>query len=243
VAAVADVTVSNSGSSAPSGAGRHTVRVLIVDDDALVRAGLTMILSGDPDVTVVGEAADGADVPAAVAEHRPDVVLMDIRMPRVDGLAATESLRARADAPEVIVLTTFDADEFVLRALRAGASGFLLKDTPPADIRQAVRKVADGEATLSPAVTRRLIAHVAAPARSSLARSPRVAAQKQLEQLSERERDVALALGQGKSNAEISAELFMSVATVKAHVSRLLTKLDMNNRVQVALLVHDAGLA
>jgi DNA-binding NarL/FixJ family response regulator len=214
-----------------------------VDDDALVRAGLTMILSGDPDVTVVGEAADGVDVPAAVAEHRPDVVLMDIRMPRVDGLAATESLRARADAPEVIVLTTFDADEFVLRALRAGASGFLLKDTPPADIRQAVRKVADGEATLSPAVTRRLIAHVAAPAQSSPAQAPRVAALKQLEQLSERERDVALALGQGKSNAEISAELFMSVATVKAHVSRLLTKLDMNNRVQVALLVHDAGLA
>jgi DNA-binding NarL/FixJ family response regulator len=214
------------------------VRVLIVDDDALVRAGLTMILSGADGVAVVGEAADGAEVPAAVAQHRPDVVLMDIRMPRVDGLAATEALRRQAGAPEVIVLTTFDADEFVLRALRAGASGFLLKDTPPVEIQHAVRRVAAGEATLSPAVTRRLIAHVAAPAPA-----PRAAARQRLAALSEREREVALALGRGRSNAEISAELFMSVATVKAHVSRLLTKLDLNNRVQVALLVHDAGLA
>ena len=218
--------------------GSAPVRVLIVDDDALVRAGLTMILSGAGDVDVVGEAADGSEVPAAVVRHRPDVVLMDIRMPRVDGLAATESLRRRADAPEVIVLTTFDADEFVLRALRAGASGFLLKDTPPVEILHAVRRVAAGEAMLSPTVTRQLIAHVAAPAQS-----PRPTAVRQLSRLSEREREVALALGQGKSNAEISAELFMSVATVKAHVSRLLTKLELNNRVQVALLVHDAGWA
>jgi DNA-binding NarL/FixJ family response regulator len=213
------------------------VRVLIVDDDALVRAGLTMILSGADGVAVVGEATDGAEVPAAVAQHRPDVVLMDIRMPRVDGLAATEVLRRQAGAPEVIVLTTFDADEFVLRALRAGASGFLLKDTPPVEIQHAVRRVARGEATLSPAVTRRLIAHVAAPSPA-----PRAAARQRLAALSAREREVALALGRGRSNAEISAELFMSVATVKAHVSRLLTKLDLNNRVQVALLVHDAGL-
>jgi len=227
---VADVTA-DAGGSAP-------VRVLIVDDDALVRAGLTMILAGAADVDVVGEAADGSEVAAAVVRHRPDVVLMDIRMPRVDGLAATEALRARPDAPEVIVLTTFDADEFVLRALRAGASGFLLKDTPPVEILHAVRRVAAGEATLSPTVTRQLIAHVAAPAQS-----PRPDAVRQLDRLSEREREVALALGQGKSNAEISAELFMSVATVKAHVSRLLTKLELNNRVQVALLVHDAGWA
>jgi len=213
------------------------VRVLIVDDDALVRAGLTMILSGAGDVRVVGEAADGSEVPAAVAANRPDVVLMDIRMPRIDGLAATEALRARPDAPEVIVLTTFDADEYVLRALRAGASGFLLKDTPPTEILQAVRRVAQGEATLSPTVTRQLIAHVAAP--SDGRRGARAA----LTALSEREREVALALGQGKSNAEIAAELFMSVATVKAHVSRLLVKLSLNNRVQVAILVHDAGLA
>ncbi len=212
------------------------VRVLIVDDDALVRAGLTMILSGDDQLRVVAEAVDGSEVPAAIAEHRPDVVLMDIRMPRVDGLAATEALRRRPDAPEVLVLTTFDADEYVLRALRAGASGFLLKDTPPMEIRAAVRKVAHGEATLSPAVTRRLIAHVSAPA------PDRTAAARRLDRLSDREREVALALGQGRSNAEISAELFMSVATVKAHVSRLLTKLELNNRVQIALLVHDAGL-
>jgi DNA-binding NarL/FixJ family response regulator len=219
-------------------AGVTPIRVLIVDDDALVRAGLTMILSSADDVAVVGEAADGAEVPAAVAAHRPHVVLMDIRMPRVDGLVATEALRRRADAPEVIVLTTFDADEFVLRALRAGASGFLLKDTPPVEILRAVRRVAQGEATLSPTVTRRLIAHVAGPEPGSRSESVR-----RLSRLSERERDVALALGQGRSNAEISAELFMSVATVKAHVSRVLTKLEMNNRVQVALLVHDAGLA
>jgi len=215
------------------------VRVLIVDDDALVRAGLTMILSGADDVLVVGEAADGSEVPAAVAAHRPDVVLMDIRMPRIDGLAATETLRRRADSPEVIVLTTFDADEFVLRALRAGASGFLLKDTPPMEILHAVRRVAGGEAMLSPTVTRQLIAHVAGPDRGSGRRHALTA----FEQLSEREREVALLLGQGKSNAEIAAQLFMSVPTVKAHVSRLLVKLDLNNRVQIALLVHDAGLA
>jgi DNA-binding NarL/FixJ family response regulator len=214
-----------------------TIRVLIVDDDALVRTGLSMMLAGAEDLQIVAEADDGDKVAALVAEHTPDVVLMDIRMPRVDGLAATEALRKHPDAPEVIVLTTFDADEFVLRALRAGASGFLLKDTPPTEILAAVRRVALGEATLSPTVTRQLIAHVAGP---QPARSESV---RLLNRLSDRERDVALALGRGKSNAEISAELFMSVATVKAHVSRVLTKLDLNNRVQVALLVHDAGLA
>nr|WP_306207916.1 response regulator transcription factor [Actinoplanes sp. RD1] len=213
------------------------MRVVIADDDALVRAGLSMILSGAADVEVVGEAADGSEVPDAVAAHRPDVVLMDIRMPRVDGLVATQTLRARAGAPEVIVLTTFDVDEYVLRALRAGASGFLLKDTPPADIVTAVRRVAAGEAMLSPTVTRRLITHLTDPAP---ARRQALAA---LDGLSDREKEVALAVGQGKSNAEISAELFMSVATVKAHVSRLLDKLGLNNRVQIALLVHDAGLA
>jgi DNA-binding NarL/FixJ family response regulator len=214
------------------------VRVLIVDDDALVRAGLSMILGGVPEVTVVGEAADGAEVESAVGALRPDVVLMDIRMPRMDGLAATERLRALGDGPEVIVLTTFDADEYVLRALRAGASGFLLKDTPPADIVRAVRQVAAGDPMLSPRVTRQLIAHVtdAGPdARRARARAL-------LDRLSEREREVAIAVGQGRSNAEISAELFMSVATVKAHMTRMLAKLDLNNRVQVALLAQEAGL-
>ncbi|WP_433350831.1 response regulator [Micromonospora sp. CA-111912] len=218
------------------------VRVLIVDDDALVRAGLSMILGGVPDLRVVGEAADGDQVPAAVAACAPDVVLMDIRMPRVDGLAATEALRAQPRPPEVLVLTTFDADDQVLRALRAGAAGFLLKDTPPAEIVRAVRRVAAGEATLSPTVTRQLIRHVTAfgPAGFDPRRER---ALRLLAGLSEREREVAVALGQGRTNAEISVELFMSVATVKAYVSRLLTKLDLNNRVQVAILVHDAGLA
>ncbi|MBQ1042528.1 response regulator transcription factor [Micromonospora sp. C32] len=218
------------------------VRVLIVDDDPLVRGALSMILGGVPDLAVVGEATDGAEVPEAVAAYAPDVVLMDIRMPRVDGLAATEALRATADPPEVLVLTTFDADEQVLRALRAGASGFLLKDTPPAEIVAAVRRVAAGEATLSPAVTRKLIAHVTGTAPAPGPDPKRERAVRLLDGLSEREREVAVLLGRGRTNAEISAELFMSVATVKAYVSRLLTKLDLNNRVQVALLVQDAGL-
>jgi DNA-binding NarL/FixJ family response regulator len=214
------------------------IRVLVVDDDPLVRAGLSMMLAGSEDLEIVGEAADGDQVPAAVDKHAPDVVLMDIRMPGTDGLAATEQLRSRPRAPEVIMLTTFDADEYVLRALRAGASGFLLKDTPPADIVRAVRLVAAGEAMLSPGVTRRLLTHVTDPVLAG--RHAR--AVELLGRLSEREREVAVSIGQGKSNAEIGAELYMSVATVKAHVSRLLTKLELTNRVQVALLAHDAGL-
>jgi DNA-binding NarL/FixJ family response regulator len=214
------------------------IRVLLVDDDPLVRAGLSMMLAGADGIEIVGEAADGSEVAAAVQEYAPDVVLMDIRMPRMDGIAATEQLRARADGPQVIVLTTFDADDHVLRALRAGAGGFLLKDTPPVDIVRAIRLVAAGDPILSPAVTRRLIARVAG---ATDADSGRRRAQALLDRLSERERDVAVAIGQGKSNAEISAELYMSVATVKAHVSRVLTKLELNNRVQVALLAHDAG--
>jgi DNA-binding NarL/FixJ family response regulator len=215
------------------------IRVLIVDDDALVRAGLSMMLAGTEDIRIVAEASDGAEVLPAIGAYAPDVVLMDIRMPRVDGLAATEQLRSRPDAPQVIVLTTFDADEYVLRALRAGAAGFLLKDTPPPDIIRAVRLVASGEAMLSPGVTRRLIEHVAGDGHAAR----RARAGELLDRLTGREREVAIAIGQGKSNAEIAAELFMSVATVKAHVSRLLTKLELNNRVQIALLAHDAGLA
>jgi len=216
------------------------IRVLIVDDDPLVRAGLSMILNGVSDVTVVGEAADGTEVLSAVRAHSPDVVLMDIRMPRMDGIEATAALRKLPNAPEVLVLTTFDADEHVLGALRAGASGFLLKDTPPAEIVAAIRRVAAGEATLSPSVTRRLIAHVTAATDDSDRR--RAEARRRLDTLTEREREVALALARGCSNAEIAQQTFMSVATVKTYVSRLLTKLDLNNRVQVAILVHDAGL-
>jgi DNA-binding NarL/FixJ family response regulator len=215
------------------------IRVLLADDDALVRAALTMMLAGTDDIRVVAEVADGAEVASAVDAYKPDLVLMDIRMPRMDGLAATELLRAREDAPAVIVLTTFDADDQVLRALRAGASGFLLKDTPPPEILKAVRLVAAGEAMLSPTVTRRLLEHFA-DGGADARRSESVVL---LEGLTDREREVAVAIGQGKSNAEIAGELYMSVATVKAHVSRLLQKLELDNRVQIALLAHDAGLA
>jgi DNA-binding NarL/FixJ family response regulator len=215
------------------------IRVLIADDDALVRSALAMMLAGTEDIRVVAEVADGSEVASAVGAFQPDVVLMDIRMPRMDGLAATELVRCREESPEVIVLTTFDADDLVLRALRAGASGFLLKDTPPRDILNAVRLVAGGGAMLSPTVTRRLLAHFTQGGGDAR----RVASSGLLERLTDRERDVAVAVAQGKSNAEIASELYMSVATVKAYVSRLLSKLELNNRVQVALLAHDAGLA
>jgi len=220
--------------------GGERVRVLIVDDDALVRSGLRLMLSGSERVEVVAEADDGGGVLAAVDAHRPDVVLMDLRMPKVDGLAATELLRRQPRPPRVLVLTTFDADELVLRALRAGADGFLLKDTPPAEIVKAIELVAGGDGILSPAVARQLIEHVAAEGSGADAR--RVDAQERLESLTEREREVARAIGQGKSNADIAAELYMSVATVKAHVTRVLSKLDADNRVQIALLVQDARL-
>jgi DNA-binding NarL/FixJ family response regulator len=216
------------------------IRILIIDDDALVRSGLRMMLEGARQLEVVGEASDGGEVLAAVDAHHPDVVLMDLRMPRVDGLAAMELLRQQPRTPEVIVLTTFDADDLVLRALRAGAGGFLLKDTPPADIVRAIELIAAGEGMLSPTVTRRLIAHVAGSAAGAQARSD--AARERLAVVSEREREVAVAIGQGKSNAEIAGELYMSVATVKAHVSRLLAKLGAENRVQIALLVQDAAI-
>jgi DNA-binding NarL/FixJ family response regulator len=213
------------------------VRVLLIDDDALVRAGLRMILSSAEDLEVVGEVDDGARAVAAVREHRPDVVLMDIRMPGMDGIAATAALRRLAAPPQVIVPTTFQADEQVMSALRAGAGGFLLKDTPPAEIVNAVRLVASGEAMLSPSVTRTLLSHFG-DAQASERR--RYAAQR-LAALTDRERQVAVAVGSGASNAEVAVSLFMSEATVKAHVSRLFTKLDVTSRVHIAIVVHDAG--
>ncbi|MGW2814115.1 response regulator transcription factor [Streptomyces sp. NPDC001415] len=215
-----------------------TIRLLIVDDDPLVRAGLTFMLGGAEDIEIVGEAADGSGVDQLAQELRPDVVLMDIRMPHVDGLTATETLRARPDAPEVIVLTTFHADEQVLRALRAGAAGFVLKDTPPVEIVAAVRQVAKGDPVLSPAVMRQLMTQMSSATPGDRA----VRARERIALLAEREREVAVAVGRGHSNAEISARLYLSVPTVKTHVSRVLAKLDLNNRVQIALLVHDAGL-
>jgi DNA-binding NarL/FixJ family response regulator len=212
-------------------------RVLLVDDDALVRSGLRMMLAGATGIEVVGEADDGRGVLPAVDRHRPDVVLMDIRMPQVDGIAATRLLRGQPSPPEVIVLTTFDADELVVRALQAGAAGFLLKDTPPAEIVRAIELVHAGDGMLSPAITRRLIALVAGDSDAG-ERHERASAR--LQALSAREREVALAVGRGCANADVAAELHMSVATVKAHVSRLLSKLDVDNRVQIALLVQEA---
>ncbi|MCL7375656.1 response regulator transcription factor [Streptomyces sp. 35G-GA-8] len=216
-----------------------SIRLIIVDDDPLVRTGLTFMLGGADDIEIVGEAADGAEVPALIERTAPDVVLMDIRMPGVDGLTATETLRRRPGAPEVLILTTFHADEQVLRAMRAGAAGFVLKDTPPAEIVAAVRRVAAGDPVLSPAVTRQLMTHVA----GATTGTRRDTASDRLGSLAEREREVALAVGRGQSNAEIAAGLYMSVPTVKAHVSRILAKLGLNNRVQIALLVHDADPA
>ncbi|MER5945715.1 response regulator transcription factor [Streptomyces sp. NPDC001904] len=216
----------------------NAIRLLLVDDDPLVRSGLRFMLGGADDVEIVGEAADGEEALTRAAALRPDVVLMDIRMPVLDGLAATERLRAREDAPEVVVLTTFHADEQVLRALRAGAAGFVLKDASPADILGAVRSVAGGDPVLSPAVTRQLMTHAAASGREARTAGARA----RVGELAEREREVALEVGRGKSNAQIAATLYMSVPTVKTHVSRVMTKLDLNNRVQIALLVHDAGL-
>jgi len=213
------------------------IGVLIVDDDALVRAGLKMMLDGADGIAVVGEASDGDEVPVAVDRLRPDLVLMDLRMARVSGISATSRLRARSNPPEVVVLTTFDADEDVLRALRAGASGFLLKDTPPAQIIEAIHKVVAGDPILSPQITRRLMNRAAADSGAS------EQARAVLAGLTSREFEVVVGVAKGQTNAEIAAELYMSVATVKAHISRILLKLGLGNRTQIALLGHDADLA
>jgi DNA-binding NarL/FixJ family response regulator len=213
------------------------VRVLIVDDDPLVRSGLKMMLGGTADIEVVGEADDGSRVLDAVDIHHPDVVLMDIRMPKLDGIAATNLLATRHRPPAVIVLTTFDEDELVARAIQAGAAGFLLKDTAPEDIVRAIVSVHAGEGGVSPAVARRLISLVAGD-RDVAARQAQAC--ERLAGLTAREHEVAQAVAQGHSNAEIARELHMSVATVKAHVSHILSKLDLDNRVQIALLVQSA---
>ncbi len=213
------------------------VRVVLVDDESLVRTGLKLILEGDPAISIVDQAADGLAAIASVKATDPDVILMDVRMPHLDGLGATERILADRPDAKIIVLTTFDTDEFVLRALRLGASGFLLKDTPPRDLIQAVRKVASGETILSPSVLRQLIAAVAEQPGSEL----RSSANQLLDQLTERERDIANAIARGRSNAEIAADLFISITTVKSHIGRILDKLAVTNRVQIAVCVHNAS--
>ncbi|MFI9838885.1 response regulator [Nonomuraea sp. NPDC051941] len=214
------------------------IKTLLVDDESLIRAGLRFILESAPDVEIVGEAADGDEAVDAVHRLGPDVILMDIRMPRTDGLAATQAIRRLVRPPAVVILTTFDSDEHVFTALEAGACGFLLKDTSPHDLIRAVRLAHGGDAMLSPQVTRRLIHRVTNDApvrrrRDALAR---------LETLTGREREVLTEVGLGRSNAEIAAGLHMSEATVKSHISHLFDKLAVTNRVQVAIAAYRAGL-
>jgi DNA-binding NarL/FixJ family response regulator len=208
------------------------IRVVLVDDQTLVRSGFRMILKAEPGIDVVGEAADGRQAIEAVRELRPDLVLMDIRMPNLDGLEATRRILAEPDPPRVLVLTTFDLDEYVFAALRAGASGFLLKDAPEQQLTAAIRVAADGGALFSPSVTRKLIERFA----SHVDPPPGLA------ELTEREREVLRLLARGLSNAEIAAQLVVSEHTVKTHVARVLMKLDLRDRTQAVVLAYESGL-
>ncbi|BBG05254.1 MULTISPECIES: response regulator transcription factor [Pseudonocardia] len=214
------------------------IRVLLVDDQALVRSGFRALLGSQPDLTVVAEAADGAQAVAAAREHRPDVVLMDIRMPGTDGITATREISADPALSEVkvIVLTTFTDDSYVFDAIRGGASGFLVKDAEPADLIRAIRVVHDGEALLAPGVTRTLIAEFAARSRSGPAGAAR------LDALTEREREVLVEVAAGLSNDEIAARLYMSPTTAKTHVSRSMSKLGARDRAQLVVLAYESGL-
>ena len=215
------------------------IRVLIVDDDALVRSSLRMILGSDEQIDVVAEAADGREAVERARAHRPDVVLMDIRMPKMDGIAATAEVLRVVPGAQVCVLTTFSADSYVVDALHAGASGFLLKDTAPQAIVQAVHTVAGGEAMLSPGATRMLLDRFTERGTAN-ARERAAAAAEALAKLTPREREVAELVGEGASNSEIAAQLYMSETTVKTHVGHVLAKLGVDNRVKVALVVRDA---
>lgn len=214
-----------------------SIRVAVVDDQALVRGGFAMVLGHHADIEVVAEAGTGLEAIEAARTHRPDVILMDIRMPDMDGLEATSRIIQEADWPvRVVILTTFDPDEYVYRALRAGASGFVLKDIRPEELPIAVRTVADGGALLAPSITRRLIGQFAKRLAADTGLSNR------LDRLTEREREVMTAIARGSSNAEISKELFIGSATVKSHVSSILTKLGLRDRAQVVVFAYESGL-
>ncbi|MFJ6780443.1 response regulator [Streptomyces yangpuensis] len=218
-----------------------SVRVVLVDDQPLVRSGLSVLMAGQPDLEVVGEASDGAEAVRLVGEVRPDVVVMDIRMPGMDGIEATRLITAGAGTARVLILTTFDEDDHVYGALRAGASGFVVKDMALDDLLTAVRVVAAGDALIAPGVTRRLIADfVGRPAGGRVGAPER--APRPVEGITEREREVLTLVGQGRSNTEIAQDLFITVATAKSHVSRLLTKLGARDRVQLVITAYDMGL-
>ena len=215
------------------------IRVMLVDDQVLLRTGFRMVLAAQPDMEVVAEAGDGVEALQVLAVTEVDVVLMDVRMPKLDGVETTRRICSEPNPPKVLILTTFDLDEYAFSGLKAGASGFMLKDVPPGELLAAIRSVHSGDAVVAPSTTRRLLDRFA-PLLPNAGKEPQ---HKGLERLTDREREVAVAIGRGKSNAEISRELYMSIATVKAHVSRLLEKFKFNNRVQIALLAHDAGEA
>ncbi|RFU19005.1 response regulator [Geodermatophilus marinus] len=214
-----------------------TIRVLLADDQTLIREGLAVLLGAQPDIEVVGEAADGTDAVAQTARLQPDVVLMDVRMPGLDGIAAARQLLTGATPTRVLMLTTFDEDEYVYAALRAGASGFVLKTASAVALAEAVRAVAGGEAALAPSVTARLLADFTSRPHASLADVAR------LERLTDREAEVLTLVAQGMSNAEIAAELIVAEQTVKTHVSRVLAKLELRDRTQAAMFAHEHGLA
>jgi DNA-binding NarL/FixJ family response regulator len=218
-----------------------TISVVVADDQVLVRSGFTMLLSGEADIEVVGEASNGAEAVALAASQHPDVMLMDVRMPVMDGLEATRRISSNESlaSTRVVILTTFDLDEYVHEALRAGASGFLLKDTLPVDLLTAVRVVAAGDALIAPRITRRLIEEFARRPEPAVATESSVA----LKHLTEREREVLELVAKGQSNAEIAAGLYVSHATVKTHVSRLLMKLDARDRAQLVMIAYETGVA
>ena len=211
-----------------------SIRVLVADDQSMVRAGFRMLLSGEEDIEVVAEASNGLEAVAQAARFHPTVVLMDIRMPQLDGLEATRRILASDDTARILILTTFDLDEYVYEALRSGASGFVLKDDPPEQLLAAIRVVADGEALLSPAITKRVI--------KQFTRMPRPEPPRQLEELTERELDVFRLVARGLSNAEIARELYISDTTVKTHITHILMKLNLRDRVQAVVLAHETGL-